>query len=634
MRVKNTIQNEQQLKETLDELYAMSKEGKSFTGLLELITNEQTIVSAVHKLKANSGSKTPGMDGKTIEHYLQMKYEQLIGLVRYHFRNYKPRPVLRKYIEKDNGGLRPLGIPTMMDRIIQECIRLVLEPICEAQFYPYSYGFRPYRAQEHAIARIVDLQNMDRKWTIEGDIKGYFDNVDHGILLHKIRKMGIIDKRVIAIINKMLKSGFYENGVVVATPKGTPQGGVLSPLLANIYLNDFDWTVARMWQDPKIGDKFANEGNARRYLKRTKGNSPTFLTRFADDWVIQCAEEDDCKRLLSYLNKYFRHKLKLELSEEKTVITNAGEEPIKFLGFNIALQKRSGPAGKDKPKQIVAKNYPQTKKLLKQWNECKRLIDSAFMQPNEDKMALKIEELNMKIVGIAEYWKCGTSKKMLTKLDHLINYRFYIKGRKKWKNRVLEHFIPIHQLTNRPGRHHLDTKGKPLVRITKTWAVKVDDQWIGVTKASITPIVYAKKFGAKLTPYTPEGRKLREKVGKKPPNSRAPLYNAFQLYAARFEKDDKHNFEFIMNREYAFNQTWRASKGYCCQACGEKLIKGKWSCHHKEPNLPLEEVNKVKNLTFLCTICHELIEYGIREGTILNTRHKNKITKLIALRNK
>ncbi|USK62231.1 group II intron reverse transcriptase/maturase [Peribacillus asahii] len=627
------IRSEQELKNTIDELYEHAKQGKSFTGILELIMNEQTIISAVHKLKSNGGAVTPGIDGKTIDHYLQMRFEQLIGLVRFRLKNYNPKPVRRHYIDKDNGGKRPLGIPTVMDRIIQECIRMVLDPICEAHFYPHSYGFRSYRSQEHAVARIVDLLNMDRKWTLEGDIKGYFDNVNHSILIEKIRKMGIIDKRVLVIIKKMLKAGVMEKGKITPSDKGTPQGGVLSPLLANIYLNDFDWTIARMWQDPKISDEFTLVGNARRKLKQTKGASPVFLTRFADDWVIQCAKKEDCEKLLSFLKKYFKHKLKLELSTEKTVITNAGETPIKFLGFNVVLQKRQGTAVLNKPKKIVAKNYPQRKRLNKQWHECRDLIDEMFKQPNEDRFALKIEELNAKIVGIAEYWSCGTSKKMMGKLDELINYRFYIKGRDRWGKRIDEHQVPIHRLSNRPGRHQLDAKGKPYQRKQTTWAVKVDDQWIGVTKAKLTPIVYAKKFGAKLIPYTPEGRKLREKIGRKSPLSRAPLYNELQLYAARFEKDNKHAFEFIMNREYAFNQTWRAGKGYCCQACGEVLRKGKWNCHHKNPNLPNHQINKVVNLTFLCTSCHQMVEYGIPEGKELVTRHKNKIIKLIKIKN-
>jgi len=169
MRVKNYVASETELNNELDRLYRESKAGKSFTGILELASNEQTIVTAIHNMKSNKGSKTAGIDKKVINNYLQMPYRQLIGLVKSAFANYNPKPVKRHYIAKRNSNkLRPLGIPVIIDRIVEECLRIVLEPICEAKFFPYSFGFRPYRATKDAVKNLCSTITKHH-WVIEGD---------------------------------------------------------------------------------------------------------------------------------------------------------------------------------------------------------------------------------------------------------------------------------------------------------------------------------------------------------------------------------------------------------------------------------------------------------------------------------
>ena len=169
---------ETELKKIQDFLYEKSGQGVSFTGLVEAMANEVTIVTAVHNIKSNKGSRTAGVDKIKMDKYLQMPKDELILLIQSSFRNYRPKPARREYIEKSNGKKRPLGIPTVLDRIIQECVRIIIEPICEARFYPQSYGFRPYRAQKHAIRGIINVINAGCKspdqpvWAIEGDIKG------------------------------------------------------------------------------------------------------------------------------------------------------------------------------------------------------------------------------------------------------------------------------------------------------------------------------------------------------------------------------------------------------------------------------------------------------------------------------
>ena len=210
MHLNVRFSNETGMKHFLDFLYQKSAEGIAFTGLLEAMVNDTTIVTAVHNIKSNKGSNTAGVDEKKMNDYLQMPKADFIELIQSNFSNYKPKPARRVYIPKSNGKQRPLGIPTVLDRIIQECVRIIIEPICEARFYPHSYGFRPYRAQKHAIRDIINVINAGSRskdqavWAVEGDIKGCFDNIDHRILLKKLWRIGIHDKRVLKIISQML----------------------------------------------------------------------------------------------------------------------------------------------------------------------------------------------------------------------------------------------------------------------------------------------------------------------------------------------------------------------------------------------------------------------------------------------
>ena len=184
MHLNVRFSTEAEMKQTLDFPYEKSKDGISFTGLVEAMVNEITIVTAIHNIKSNKGSKTAGVDQVKMDKYLQMPRDELIALIRESFSNYRPKPARRIYIPKKNGKQRPLGIPTVLDRIVQECVRIIIEPICEAKFYPHSYGFRPYRAQKHAIRDIINVINSSARspqqpvWAVEGDIKGCFDNIN------------------------------------------------------------------------------------------------------------------------------------------------------------------------------------------------------------------------------------------------------------------------------------------------------------------------------------------------------------------------------------------------------------------------------------------------------------------------
>lgn len=232
-----------------DELYRRSQNGDSFDKLMSFVTSDANIIMAYRSIKRNTGSKTPGTDGLTIRDIEKLEPNQVCNKVRNLLKNYVPRNVRRKEIPKPNGKSRPLGIPCIWDRLVQQCILQVLEPICEAKFSEASYGFRPLRSAENALNEVYRYINRSHLYyMVEIDIKGFFDHVNHAKLLRQIWAMGIRDKQLRCIIRKILQAKILmPDGSVVTPTEGTPQGGIISPLLANIVLNEFDWHMESQW---------------------------------------------------------------------------------------------------------------------------------------------------------------------------------------------------------------------------------------------------------------------------------------------------------------------------------------------------------------------------------------------------
>lgn len=607
MLINDNFSSECELKQTLDFIYARSKEGKSFHGLVEVITNPITIVTAVHNIESNKGAHTAGLDNKNIDHYLQMSYEKLITLVQSSIYNYEPRPVKRTYIPKSNGKQRPLGIPTMLDRIVQECIRIILEPIVEAKFNPYSYGFRPLRACKDAIAQISATIRNNKKvkpiYAIEGDIKGFFDNVNHRILINSLFRIGISDKRLLAIIKKMLKAGYFEEGISHNTELGTPQGGILSPLLANVYLNSFDWIVGRMYQTPKLQTKCMT--TTKQKLK-ANGVIPKYLIRYADDWIILTQSEQEANRLLHYLKKYFKHRLKIELSDEKTRVTDLTKDPAKFLGFLIKVEKPRPTPDKSYRDKLYPKIYPDHDKVKKKTSEICAMVKQIKECKGNAEKAIQIETINATIVGAMEYWKIGICSRTYTYIDQKVWKTARNTFRKIYPDSYRKYWITLNKTANRPARHQGYNIG--------TWAIPVNNLWVGITKASLTHSQrLLRLFKQSKTPYTSEGRILIvEDKGKQLPKDRPPMYNTTTLGHAIF-KSNIYNFEYYMNREYAFNR----DKGKC-RVCGKPLNAANRHCHHVDNSLRIEEVNKVPNLAWVHDKCHSMIHNNQSYDTVLS----------------
>ena len=596
---------EAEMKQTLDFLYEKSKEGIAFTGLVEAMVNEVTIVTAIHNIKSNKGSKTAGVDQAKMDRYLQMPREELIALIRNSFSNYRPKPARRVYIPKKNGKLRPLGIPTVLDRIIQECVRIIIEPICEARFYPHSYGFRPYRAQKHAIRDIVNVINSATRspdqpvWAVEGDIKGCFDNINHRILLKKIWRIGIHDKRVIKMIQQMLKAGYIEESLMNDTEVGTMQGGILSPLLSNVYLNDFDWFVGRMYMEPHR--KCKHKCNDTRRLKWS-GVTPKYNYRFADDWVILTSTEQEAYRLKRMLTKYFKAKMKLELSQEKTFVTDLRTEGIHFLGFVVkAERKRKTPDPKTWTENLVGKPLPDMERLKEKIRKIADEVREIKKMTERSVQAAQIQRVNSMIIGVAQYLQPSICSHAFHAIDRRINNTALAVWKKTFPKHYNEYQVPLKELCNLPHRH----EGYK----SKTFAVPIEGEWFGITMAFITHCKYeSKPYDQRMTPYTEEGRRIYSSYrsrSKPLPCDRPSVNTARDIQLSVYAKT-VFNFEYFMNREYAYNR----DKGKC-KCCKKPLfLDDKKFCYHIRKGLPLEKVNKVQNLIWLCNDCYRMVNNG------------------------
>jgi len=353
--------------DTFTNLYEKSKQGDKFNKLYELITSRENILLAFRTIKSNKGSKTIGTDGKTIEIIKTMKDEEIVEEVQRILLNYQPKKVRRVFIPKLNGDERPLGIPCIMDRLIQQCFKQVLEPIAEAKFYNHSYGFRPLRSTHHAMARIQFLINQTKlHYVVDIDIKGFFDNINHTLLIKQLWNIGIQDRKVLKIISKMLKAEIDGEG---KPTKGTPQGGIISPLLSNIVLNDLDQWVAGQWESFETDYNYTVQNNKIRAIKKTNLKEG-YIVRYADDFKIMCRDWKTAGKWFHAVRLYLKDRLKLDISPEKSQIVNLRKRKSEFLGFTIwAETKRNTFVAQtgvmDKKKQDIKKGYRERIKILR-----------------------------------------------------------------------------------------------------------------------------------------------------------------------------------------------------------------------------------------------------------------------------
>lgn len=561
------------LQSKFDELFQLSKNNNCFQNLMNLITSEENIKLAYRSIKKNKGSKTKGTDGLTIQHIESMTEKQYIRLVRNKLKRYTPKTVKRTEIPKQGSDkTRPLGIPCIVDRLVGQCIYQALEPICEAKFHERSNGFRPNRSCEHAIAQSVYMINFSKLYfVVDIDIKGFFDNVNHNKLIKQMWTLGIQDKSLLSVIRRMLKAKIQmPNGEIVCPNKGTPQGGILSPLLSNIVLNELDWWIASQWERMPTEYNYIQSSARYKALKRGKLKE-MFIVRYADDFKIFCRKRSDANKAFEAVKQWLKERLSLDINLEKSKVINLRKHSSEFLGFELRAISKG--------KKIVAKTN-MSKKSIKKVTE--KLINGIkeIQRSDSKDMQNKINLFNSAVIGIHNYYQIATQ----VNIDcNGINERIgkVIKNRLDTSKKGKISNLHIKKSYGRSRMiRYLD--GRPILPI-------------GYIR---TRYPYWQKKG--ICKFTKEGR---DKIQKNlQPNMKI-------LHALMRQKIPKASIEYMDNRL----SVWAAQRGKCA-VTGEVLELDEIHCHHKIPK-SLSGSDEYRNLVIVHKDIHVLI-HATTEETI------------------
>ena len=400
---------------------ATDKPEHRFTKLYDLLTYEPLMEWAFDKLMTNVGSRTAGIDG-TDKRTAQKNRDTIIADLRAALKTgtYHHQPVRRVYIPKANGKQRPLGIPTLRDRLVQMMVKAILEPIFESDFRPVSHGFRPHRSCHTAMAYLHQQTAPSQKkmhWVIEGDIQGCFDHIQHTILMRLLRRR-IQDTKLLGVIWQMLRAGVMEGALFAKTTEGTPQGGIISPLLANVYLHELD-----VWFEQNYTGLNYNEKNRRR--KRKEGNA--FYVRYADDFVVAWnGTREGAERLKAELADFLRGHLGLELSADKTHITHVSDG-YDFLGFTVKRYHSCSRARSDLLIRPSEKSVMKLKAKIKAMTKRGTTLDA---------VRDKIQAMNFLLRGWATYHRHHAASRTFRYVGSYAFRRMELWLRKKTGQRV------------------------------------------------------------------------------------------------------------------------------------------------------------------------------------------------------
>lgn len=521
-----------------------------FTHLYDLLTWEPLMIWAFETLMTNKGSRTAGIDGMD-KRTAQEQRDTILTTLKADLKagRYVPQPVRRVYIPKANGKQRPLGIPTLIDRLVQMEIKALLEPIYESDFLPCSHGFRPGRSCHTAMAHLHLMTAPRQKkmyWVIEGDITGCFDHIQHKTLI-RLLKHRVQDNRLLDVIWHMLEAGVMEGALFAKTDEGTPQGGVVSPLLANIYLHELD-----LWFEQHYVGLNYNEKNRRR--KRKEGNA--FYVRYADDFVVAWnGPKEGAHALKAELATFLKDELGLDLSEEKTHITHV-TEGYDFLGFTV---KRTIDENRGYNELLF---YPSKKSVMKIKDKIKALTKRGTTLAS---VRDKIHALNLLLRGWANYFRHSAAS---ATFDYIGRYAFL--RMEKWLESKTD--LRVRAVYKKYYRRH---EAGYLTWRTGDMAL----EHIGIS----TPIAYT-RYVNRPNPYLDTTKAVEL------PNPQTP-------YPGKREWSGHHQYgeDWTQVREEALQRD-----EHRCKLCGST---DRVEVHHIVKHHPGGE-NKLDNLVTLCASCH------------------------------
>jgi RNA-directed DNA polymerase len=524
-----------------------------FENLYGLLCNEVWLRVAAHAVLQNKGSGTAGIDGMTKSNFLGDSDGYIRSLQEaLKAKTFEPAPVKRVYIPKPNSEKkRPLGILTLLDRIVQEALRMILEPIWEADFSLHSYGFRPNRSTYDAITyigkRLTGSSGETYQWVIEGDIASYFDTIPHRRLMKAVKER-VADRQLRDVLWQFLRAGVMHQGAIQETLTGTPQGGIVSPLLANIYLHTLDRYME---------STYLNFTKYQREKRRREGKGNVLYVRFADDWVVLCngtkAEAHAMKQELGE----FLSTMGLTLSEEKTKVTHI-TEGFDFLGYRII--RSIGTKGKMVPKVLIPE-----KAIIRFRHKIREML-----APNTTKesMGLQIQKLNWLTRGWCEYYRATSSPSWaFRQVEYELFWDFaHWLGRKYDRNMpaIMRRFRRGNTFGNGTRKLIMPTEYKAKRRVAKTWH----------------------------NPYTEqdEVKKEKERIKRESLFS----YDNIRLGERRPEEIDLR--EEVLLRD-----------GPICARCKKEVNPWEAQVDHIKARAlfkRLEDADRMDNMQVLCTECH------------------------------
>lgn len=602
-RKKEKLRNNEyyNMQQEFDTLYKYSNEGRNFYKLFDMIVDENNIRLAYINIKNTKGANTPGIDRLNIDY---LNTIDIVNMVKQKLLDYNPKAVKRIMIDKEGKGKRPLGISTVEDRLIQQCILQILEPICEAKFYNHSYGFRPNRNTHHAIARFHSLANINKlHYVVDIDIKGFFDNVNYNKLIRQLYHLGIRDKKVLSIIKRILKAEIQGEGIPT---KGTFQGGILCPLLSNVVLNELDWWIANQWEYMKTKHSYGHYkkngvfDQTAKYtaLKKTKLKE-MYIVRYADDFKIMCRDYKSAIKTYHAVTKWLKDRLGLEVSKDKSKITNLRKTYSDFLGFKTKVTYKA-----DKAKWTT-KSRLTDKSIAK----AKRTIKSAIKKMVQNQEVKTINQYNAIVMGLQNYYKIASH---VSKDFADINYECSIVQYNRMRHN-LKRVTEKENTSELYRKLYGDYNGK-------TFSLK------GITLFPIYAVKTKKplNFQQDICLYTKKGR---DKI-----HSNLMVNLDYELLRYLMENPNRNeSTEFNDNRISKFV----AQKGKCAIS-GELLEKGDDVHHLKGRNI--DGADKYNNLMFVKKTIHILIHATnpeiIKENLKKVTLDKKQMTKLNTYRKK